>query len=401
MKKNKIEIKENMVLVVLYLNIIVGLLDFIPDKVNTILKFLFIIGSLAYIVRNKFVIRFGKAEKCFDFVIVLFLVQTLFSDYFSTKMLLAVMQMVVVNFMLLSQDDDMLQKLFVPFLTVLDKVLICGIMYSLFLLLFGKTSFINGNWVNYFMSPMIGQIGHGIQGHLGYSSFFTNPNPFAFFMSVALVWRMINYVHNSIRWWIGLFIFILGLRIADSRAGYICAIAGIIIVLYLRINNERIRKVIIFGSLMMGLILVTFEWHQIVNMFLNVDLAGRADKWNLLAVAFKQSPIIGNGYSSSTKVILKGISVGTFSSYLTIASEEGSIGLIAFFISYIIIILNCWKFHCQNPNNPLIIFALVYALQLGIVGIVEDVFFNVTSRFLIFEITTKIAFNSRFEVRNK
>ncbi len=383
------------------MNIITGLLAFIPEEINTILKFLFIIGAFAYIVKNKFIIRVGKAEKCFAFVIVLFLVQTLFSDYFSIKMLLAVMQMVVVNFLLLSQDEDRLQESFVPFLTALDKILFCGILYSLFLLLFGKTSFINGNWVNYFMSPMIGQIGHGMQGHLGYSSFFTNPNPFAFFISVVLVWRIINYERNSIRWWIGLCVYILGLRVADSRAGDICAIVGIIIVLYLRTNNEKLRKAIILGSIMISLIFVFFEWNQIVNMLLNVDLAGRAEKWKLLVAAFKKSPIIGNGYSSSTKIVLKGISAGTFSSYLTIAAEEGSIGLIAFFISYIVIIWNCWKLYCRNPNNPLLIFALVYALQLGILGIVEDVFFNVTSRFLIFEITTKIALNSKIDAKNE
>lgn len=401
MKTHKIEIKENAVLIALYLGIIAGLLAFVPEGVNTILKILFITGAFANVAKRRFIVQFGKAEKIFVFVIVLFLLQTLFSNHFSIKMLLAVGQMVTVNFLLLSQSEDELQKSFVPFLTVLEKIMFCGILYSVFLLIFGKTRFINGNWVNYFISPVISQIGHGLNGHLGYSSYFTNPNPFAFFISVVLVWRAINYKSNSIRELIVLCMYVLGLKIADSRAGDICAIIGIIVVLYLRTNDVKIKKVILLGSIMASMILVLIEWNQIVNMIFNIDLAGRADKWSCLIDAFKKSPIIGSGYSSSTKVILKGISTGTFSSYLTIAAEEGIVGIIAFLVSYAIIIWNCWKQYCRNPNNPLIIFALVYALQLGVLGFVEDVFFNVTSRFLIFEITTKIALNSNLRTSNK
>lgn len=104
------------------------------------------------------------------------------------------------------------------------------------------------------------------------------------------------------------------------------AIIGIIVVLYLRTNNVKIKKVILLGSIMASIVFALIEWNQIVNMILNIDLAGRADKWNLLIDAFKKSPIIGGGYSSSTKVVLKGISTGTFSSYLTIAAEEGIVG---------------------------------------------------------------------------
>ena len=401
MKTHKIEIKENAVLIILYLSIIAGLMAFVPERINTILKILFITGAFVNVAKRNFVVKFGRAEKSFVFVIVLFLLQTLFSNHFSIKMLLAIGQMVTVNFLLLSQSEDELQTSFVPFLTALEKILFCGILYSIFLLFFGKTRFINGNWVNYFISPMISQIGHGLKGHLGYSSYFTNPNPFAFFISVVLVWRVINYKSDSIKEWIVLCVYAIGLKIANSRGGDICAIIGIIVVLYLRTNNVKIKKVILLGSIMASIVFALIEWNQIVNMILNIDLAGRADKWNLLIDAFKKSPIIGGGYSSSTKGVLKGISTGTFSSYLTIAAEEGIVGLIAFLVSYAIIIWNCWKQYCRNPNNPLIIFALVYALQLGVLGIVEDVFFNVTSRFLIFEITTKIALNSNLKTSNK
>ena len=133
MKTHKIEIKENAVLIVLYLGIIAGLLAFVPEGVNTILKILFITGAFANVAKRRFIVQFGKAEKIFVFVIVLFLLQTLFSNHFSIKMLLAVGQMVTVNFLLLSQSEDELQKSFVPFLTRLCFVEFCIPFFYLFL----------------------------------------------------------------------------------------------------------------------------------------------------------------------------------------------------------------------------------------------------------------------------
>ncbi len=39
---------------------------------------------------------------------------------------------------------------------------------------------------------------------------------------------------------------------------------------------------------MASIVFALIEWNQIVNMILNIDLAGRADKWNLLIDAFKK-----------------------------------------------------------------------------------------------------------------
>lgn len=136
MKTHKIEIKENAVLIILYLSIIAGLMAFVPERINTILKILFITGAFVNVAKRNFVVKFGRAEKSFVFVIVLFLLQTLFSNHFSIKMLLAIGQMVTVNFLLLSQSEDELQTSFVPFLTALEKILFCGILYSIFLLFF-------------------------------------------------------------------------------------------------------------------------------------------------------------------------------------------------------------------------------------------------------------------------
>ena len=72
MKTHKIEIKENAVLIILYLSIIAGLMAFVPERINTILKILFITGAFVNVAKRNFVVKFGRAEKSFVFVIVLF-----------------------------------------------------------------------------------------------------------------------------------------------------------------------------------------------------------------------------------------------------------------------------------------------------------------------------------------
>lgn len=392
MKKLYMQKNENIALKILFWGMLADLLVFIPEQISTVCKILFIAFALVNIVKDDFLIRFGKVERTLFSVIILFSTVTLLFNCFSIGALLAVGQLLVINFLLLAQDKAKMRESFVAFLNRLEKIVFCGIVYSSFLLVFGKKAFIDGKWINYFISPAFGQVGHGMQDNLGYSSYFTNPNPFSFFIAVIIAWRVINY-RRSAKWWIAFVIYILGLQIADSRAGDICAIIGIIIVICWRLDNRKVRKLITVGSIMLGLIYVIVAGEQMVKMLLNIDLAGRLEKWNLLLNAFKKSPLIGNGYSSSTKVILKGVSTGTFSSYLTIAAEEGIIGLIAAFVAYTTIVVKLKK-SSQNLDNLLAIFAFVYAVQIGVLGIVEDVLFNVTSRFLILEIVAKIALDS-------
>ena len=66
MKTHKIEIKENAVLIILYLSIIAGLMAFVPERINTILKILFITGAFVNVAKRNFVVKFGRAEKSFD-----------------------------------------------------------------------------------------------------------------------------------------------------------------------------------------------------------------------------------------------------------------------------------------------------------------------------------------------
>lgn len=378
----------------LFCSIFTGLLAFVPMWVTTALRVMFIVSALIDLSINGFVIRLNAPEKMIGVTLILFFIQTLFSQYMSVDMFLAASQLVVVNLLVLQQDDGLIQKAVISFLSLMEKIVLCAILYSLMLLIFGKTAWINGMWINYWKIISIRQIGYGMQGHLGYSSFFTNPNPFAFFVAVVLVWKTVNY-KKTYAWW-GVFIMCMcGLRIADSRAGYICAAIGLITVLYLKAKSKRNKQLIVVSATVVIGVFLLLRWKYIMTMLVNIDLAGRANKWGMLFDAFLKSPIIGNGYSSATKEILKGISTGTFSSYLTILAEEGTIGAILFFTVYVGLVFELIRKHTRLPSDKLVVLVITYSFQMGALGVVEDVFFNVTSRFLIWETMLKAALNNK------
>ena len=379
--------------ILFYFSLLIGLIRYFPPIVSSITGYTFVLLSVIRLLYNKKKIHIHSIEIPIYVTIFVFFILSLMSNEYTLAVFLASCQLIVINYAVLLNEDIKYAEYFQKFMSILEKTIYIGITYSALLLSFGQLQLIDGRWINFLFFSFINQEAHGIAGELGYSSFFTNPNPFAFFIAVVLLWKIVNFEERKLISYSQILLLFLGLRIADSRAGDICSVIALLVVIYFKYNSVRIRKSLFVVSLVSVIVLLFSYFNEFLYIINNIDLAGRTEKWELLISGFYDSPIIGNGYSSSTKSILKNVSVGTFSSYLTIMAEEGLIGLVCVTLSYLYIIFKMVSLY-NNSRNLMCLFAITYTIQLGVLGIVEDVWFNVTSRFLFFLVVIKVAYYS-------
>lgn len=379
--------------VLFYFSLLIGLIRYFPPIVSSIMGYTFVLLSGIRLLYNKKKINMHSIELPIYVTIFVFFILSLMSNEYTFAVFLASSQLIVINYVVLLNEAVLYNEYFRKFMSILEKTIYIGIIYSALLLFFGQLQLIDGRWINFLVFSFINQEAHGIAGELGYSSFFTNPNPFAFFIAVVLLWKMVNFEDRKLISYSQVLLLFLGLRIADSRAGDVCAVIALLVVTYFKYNSARVRKLLLITSAMAILILLFSYFGEFIYLINNIDLAGRTEKWELLISGFYDSPIIGNGYSSSTKSILKNVSVGTFSSYLTIMAEEGLIGLVCVIISYFYILFKMIILY-NTSRNLMCLFAITYTIQLGVLGIVEDVWFNVTSRFLFWLVVIKVAYYS-------
>jgi O-antigen ligase len=149
--------------------------------------------------------------------------------------------------------------------------------------------------------------------------------------------------------------------------------------------------------MIISLLIILICWNTLYDYVSNISLSGRELIWPIMKSSIKEHLILGTGYSSSGKYLLRGIASNAFNSYLTIIAEEGIVGIILFGIFYISSLVQLLKTYNKIKNNNMVIFAFSYTIQLLVVGMVENVWMNVTARYLFWIIIYRVS----IETENK
>ena len=260
------------------------------------------------------------------------------SPYISINLFLSTMQfcliaIILVNIEMILDIDDFFPKFF----KILRYILIVAVIYSLLLSFLGNYTYEFGVRKNYLIFSFISQDVHGYIGDLGYSSFYTNPNIFGYYLLMFLCYTL--FVDNILKKeniFNGVII-LIGILLANSRAINILGVCAIFVFLFNKLNLRLKYIVVPLVFLGIGTLFVYFISSGL--LFEGDFLTGRLELWGKMIDTIKQYPIFGTGFASSSKYVVGSLerTVGSHNSYLNILCENGVIGFSIFIVILLLI----------------------------------------------------------------
>lgn len=281
------------------------------------------------------------------------IVSTIYSQYFSNATLLSVCQFVLWTLIVALMNKNEIRDILEKYLKILTAVICVAIIYSFLLKTFGKLSYVNNRWVNYFFNINIKQYAMGMVGDLGYAAFYENTNIFGFLILIVMTWNLCNQkIKLSLRSAVFVILMIEGLLLADSRAAFVCAFLNLCLLVFFNggKNTKRLICMLIFLAL-------AYDIYRGASLNVDVDLAGREIMWKTMWNVFKDNMLLGIGFANSTKYVLEDI--GSHNSYLNILVENGLIGM-GFFVFMVICVLNLiFKTQTNIRRSKLYFFATI------------------------------------------
>ena len=369
-------------------SIIIGSIRYFPDEISELLRYGFIIVSFMAILEKRTIcITKCIVSKYIILYIIICCFSTLLSPYFSLRMEIALCQFILINiFVILFPWEKYLSAINIAMI-VFYTICMISVVFSLILFYFGNYTFIDGKRYNYLLNPIISQRAMGPSGiRLGYSSFFSNPNSFGSYCVIALLWIMSKSKGIlSKRNVISLFIMGTGVFLSNSRSAYFLSFIVVAFFLFVNIKDNNTKIFLVFISLTSFTLYLIMHMNKFVSVLMSVDLNGREEIWSSLMKSIREYPILGTGYSSGSKYIIPQEATGTYSSYLTILTDCGLIGAILSFSVLIHSLRDCVINVIQK--NKTAIYLLAFTIYMCILGISENVFFNVTNRWLLWLLT--------------
>ena len=370
----------------------IGMPRVVPKIVPTAVKFLFIVTTLLGVIKNKYRINIEDSV-CAWGICYIFLsaFSVLISKFLSMSLVMAEIQFVLVNICCFVIPERYFKNALKKYMDFLTIVMVISIIFSAVTAAFGKVTFVNGERINYLISPWLGQRKMGKIGHYGYSSIFSNPNPFGFYIVAAIAWVLATK-EKKLSTVIELLILTGGLLLPNSRAAYLGFFSVIVIYAYERTNSARTKILICSAVFFAGVILLTFFGGRIYEILIAIDLNGRQSAWEAMLNSIRENFWVGTGFSSGTKGVIESAS-GTFSAYLTIFVDTGLCGMILFLMMIVTTLGKTLKFIHHDKENGFLFFYVMFTFLMLLVGFVESVFMNITGRYLLWLFASRIACN--------
>ena len=330
----EIKIKNFFTYILIYL-LIFSSISFIPSFISIIARYLFILLGTYYIFLLKGTLKKTKFHLLIYMYCIFAIFSFILSPYININIFLSTIQfcliiLILVNIEIILDLNNFLDEFF----KVLTYIVIIAVFYSLLLAIFGNHIYEFGVRKNYFIFSFISQEVHGLSlGDFGYSSFYTNPNIFGYYLFVLLCQRLFinNQTTKKQNFLIFMIIFI-GILLANSRAINILSICAILVYLFYKLKL-RYRYIIV--PFIIICVCIIFVYFINSGFLLNSDiLTGRLEFWEEMITSIKQYPIFGIGFSSSTKYVVGSLDhiVGSHNSYLNILCENGIIGFSIFIL---------------------------------------------------------------------
>lgn len=368
----------------LFIFIMAGSIRYIPSVALDLVKYVYIAVVLLLLVFARATIKLDRKDLVLLLYMALTIIATIISSVFELSMLPALVQFLLINFSFLLLKTDTLKGHVVRFLHFFEVLVCVSVIYSVFLILFGNMTVVNDMRINYFGVPFLGQRAMGMPGHYGYSSFFRNPNPFGFNCVAVIIWRLTRLEKLRMQHWLELLLLCVGIYLSSSRAAYVCFALSVFAFLFFTVNDKRIRVLLIVLFIILAIAVIILFFPLVRSFVQGVDLNGRENTWPLLIQNIRQHPVFGTGYSSATKYVLSGVAGGTYNTYLNILCDSGFLGLSVFILFIFVTIAKVLKEF--NRDRTYQLYCLILTVSMIALGFVENVFMNVTSRFLLWMI---------------
>lgn len=364
---------------------ITGNLVLIPSNIKSILLYAMIIcGVFAILQKGK--IKTNSLNNYFYVYCFFSVLSLIFSPYFQGTLILSLGQFVLITVILINIPAQRVEVVLGKYIRALSVLVYLGIAYSFILKTFGEYMQYEGRRINYLFTPMIRQQTNGASWEIGYCAFWDNPNVFGFGVLIIFIYKLCERGEKNSKKIINLLYLFMGCILANSRGVYVCLVLSIVVYVYFNMKSESkilsvfLMLVILFGVLATG----------VINTWVaNVDLTGRNEMWARMGDAIIKYPILGVGFSVTSKFILSdvfGRVVGSHNSYLNVLAENGIIGfliLIAIIVNVVYYIFCVQKKMADSVSNEgynWITFACVLFVVFLAYGMIENAFMIVGSR---------------------
>lgn len=341
----------------------------IPNAIGKICYLLTLAVSLIVIFIKS--VNINSYRNALIFYCLFAIASTVFSQYFALSTLLSVCQFVLWTLILAFMNRNEIKDILEKYLKVLTIVICIAIIYSFLLKTFGQLSYVNGQWVNYLFNFSIKQYAIGMARDLGYAAFYENTNIFAFLIIIVMTWNLCAYKKKiNFRSICFMFLMIVGLLIADSRAAFVCALVNLFLLLFFSggIKAKRFIYVLIIFALLCGL----FVWFLGIPLDIVVNLAGREIMWDTMLNVFSDNMVLGIGFANSTKYVLDDI--GSHNSYLNVLVENGLVGMTFFVIIIAYILRTIFKTQICISKSRLFLFTTIVFIMYLPYAFIENAF---------------------------
>lgn len=366
------------------IQLIITNIIWVPNIISRILAVIYFMLGLIALVTSRLKPRLTVFTKLVYVYCFFSLISGIVGGYFSLGVVLSTMQFVCYTIIICCFNYQELQKQILKYFKIVAMIIPYSVLYSIILLLFGKTIYKDGVYLNYINSFIL-QKGYGYYGNLGYASFFSNSNIWALLLFFSILYYLYFCKGNKKFFYIA--IASIGVILADSRAIEICCILIFILKCIEWIKQKINHKELLICTFVAGLVCLEIIISKITNVaeyIIKLDWAGRMQMWQIMLQSIKQHPIFGIGFSMSTKKLLGntmlGTTVGSHNSYLNILTENGFMGGIVFGFIILYILTIIYKIYiqasyetdgCYRIVRMVFIIYIIYAFVENAIMIVE------------------------------
>lgn len=330
------------ILKLLYIQLIITNIIWIPNIIYRIMGLVYIaLGIIALVTGNLKPRTTFFTKLIYTYCFFLF-ISGLVGGYFSLELVLSTVQFVCFTIIICCFSYEELIKQMSKYLKTISMIIPYSVIYSIFLVVFGKIVYKDGIYENYINSFFL-QKAYGYYGDLGYASFYTNSNIWALLIFLSIVYYL--YIYNGKKKFFYIAIASVGIILSDSRAIEICCIIMFVLkgIEWLKNKIEKRGRLVLFIlECLCILAIIGRELTNIADKIQNIDWAGRIQMWIVMLQSIKKHPIFGIGFSMSTKKLLGdtvlGTTVGSHNSYLNVIAENGIVGGIILIVMIIFIL---------------------------------------------------------------
>lgn len=350
-KKKKIPILEILLIILISLVAFSGSIEPLVQRRDLIYIAMLGIMVLMVLLRKE-KIKIGNILQLQWLFILIFLVFNLIYTIDRSKLFTVILQYVVFTFLIIINFKEsfyeIFQKIFLFICTILGIIVIITVFNNTFVT--DNFSFL---YSDFSIKAMTGRTESnaypGLLGEVAYSAFAMN-------IGIALI--ISKYFAGkklSIFNWIQLLIFIIGVMLSFKRSLLLIPVFATIFLFLVSSTNKKLKKGLTFLVIAIGIVIAVInifpETLDTIGRLGNEDsknsgLNGREELWGYAFDMFKESPILGLGFSSYTKYCyMQGFQWDylTHNIYIELLGETGIIGFVLFIGLFILLFMKTLK----------------------------------------------------------